>query len=190
MTSVLDHLEAFVGDIVGGWRHDADGNPLPFQVVQTKGGPYEGTVTFSTLGLSKMPLADRSEGQEHGPIRQELVILVPKEAVPRNVVGILQQAGMEAIERGLAYLRGDVVGPKGALFEGCEPKALYVSMPVYFPDAFAAVTTEESGRVVFAWLIPILDGEFHLWHTHGWPALERKMMDDHPDLVDYRRKSA
>lgn len=187
MTTVYEHLEKFAGEISGGWSSDPDGNKSPFQIVQTAGGPHLGTTTFSTLGLSKFALPDGQTGHEARLIRHELIMVVPKDAVPGNIAGILLQAGMDAISRNAAYLRGEMLGPKGALFEGYEPRALYACIPVYFPEEFAVVNSEESGDVVFVWLVPILDNEIHYLHTHGWPAFEKRLIAEDPDLVDYRR---
>lgn len=46
MSGYIDFLESHLGEFERGWR--AEG----FQVVKFKGGPFEGTVTYSTLGLS------------------------------------------------------------------------------------------------------------------------------------------
>ena len=187
MTTVYEHLEAFAGEIIGGWSSDADGTKLPFQIVQTAGGPHLGTTTFATLGLSKFPLPGSRVGREPKLIRHELLMIVPTDAVPPNIVGVLQQVGLDAISRGTAYLRGELLGPRGVLFEPYEPKALYVCSPVYFPDQFAVVSTEEAGEVVFAWLVPLLDNEIHFLHTNGWSAFEQKLVSEDPDLADYRR---
>lgn len=80
MTTVYEHLEAFAGEIIGGWSSDADGTKLPFQIVQTAGGL--GTTTFATLGLSKFPLPGSRVGREPKLIRHELLMIVPTDAVP------------------------------------------------------------------------------------------------------------
>lgn len=112
MTTVLDHLEAFAGEIAFGWQVDADERKLPFQVVQTKGGPYPGTTTISTLGLSNFPLPSHKGRSDSKMIRHELLMIVAANAVPPNIVGVLQQVGMEAIERGAAFLHGELIGPR------------------------------------------------------------------------------
>lgn len=187
MTSVFDHLETYAGEILQGWSRDENGDKLPFQVVQLSGGPHAGTATFATLGLSNFALASGKVGDDLRYIRHELVMVVPSDAIPGNIGGILLQAGTEAIARNLAYLRGDVIGPKGALFEGYEPKALYASVPVYFPDGFASVQAEGVGDVAIAWLIPLLDDEVAYVHSHGWSQFEDRLVEQDPDLVDYRR---
>ena len=52
MAGVVDHLEQHLGEIEGGWSVDADGRPVPFQIVRCPASGLEGCVAFSTLGLS------------------------------------------------------------------------------------------------------------------------------------------
>lgn len=189
MTNLFEHLEAYAGEILHGWSDDGQSEKPPFQIVQLSGGPYAGTTTFSTLGLSNFPLPNGKSGDKARLIRHELLIVVPKDAVPGNIAAVLQQAGLEALSRNAAYLRGEMLGPKGVLFEGYEPKALYASNPVYFPDDFASVVVDGVGDVAIVWLFPLLDDEIHYLHTHGWPAFEAKLVEEDPDLVDYRRTS-
>jgi len=187
MTTVLDHLEAFAGIVSRGWQVDADKNKLPFQVVQTKGGPYPDTTTISTLGLSDFPLPSHKGHADPKMIRHELLMIVPSDAIPPNIVGIIQQVGLEAIRRGTAYLRGELIGPRGELFPGYEPKALFVESPVYFPEEFWQLAADNVGDVVFAWLVPLLDDEVRCLTTQGLPALESRLESENPDLVDYTR---
>lgn len=187
MTNIFEHLEAFAGEIAQGWSVDSDGNRLPFQVVQTVGGPHLGTTTFVTLGLSNFPLSSDPTGQTQKMIRHELLMIVPSEAVPPNIVGIIQQAGLEALARGSAYLRGELLGPRGALFAGYEPKALYASLPVYFPDEFWGATVDGVGDVAFVWLVPLLDEEANYLSKNGWPDFESRLASTDPDLTNYAR---
>ena len=120
-------------------------------------------------------------------IRHELLMIVPSEAVPPNIVGIIQQAGLEAMARGSAYLRGELLGPKGELFAGYEPKALYASLPVYFPDEFWELTIDGVGGVAFVWLVPLLDEEVIYLSMNGWPDLESRLVSKDPDLTNYAR---
>lgn len=187
MTTVLDHLEAFAGEITRGWQVDADERKLPFQVVQTKGGPYPGTTTVSTLGLSNFPLPSHKGRIDSKMIRHELLMIVSADAVPPNIVGILQQVGLEAIERGAAFLHGELIGPRSELFPGHEPKALFVESPVYFPEEFWQVAADGVGDVVFAWLIPLLDDEVLCLTSQGVSALESRLESEDQDLADYTR---
>lgn len=187
MTTVFDHLEAYAGEILHGSSDDGFGNKAPFQVVQTGGGPHFGTTTFSTLGLGRYPLPCTMRNGSTKRIRHELIMVLPFDAVPPNAGSILQQVGMEALYNDRAYFPGDVIGPRGTLFEGYEPKALYVTGPVYFPPGFAMVHDEGLGDVVMAWLVPMLDTEVAYRRDHGSDALDEKWEKDDPDLSDYRR---
>jgi hypothetical protein len=54
--TIIEHLERYCGPIVEGWKSDPDGNDLPFQIVRMRGGPIDGSIAYSTLGLSNAPL--------------------------------------------------------------------------------------------------------------------------------------
>lgn len=187
MTTVFDHLEAYAGEIVYGASVDPDGNKMPFQIVQTAGGPYAGTTTFATLGLGKFALPNGKVGEKDRLIRHELIMVVPVDAVPSNIIALLYLVAMETISRNTALLRGEMLGPRSVLFKGYEPKALYASIPVCFPDEFGGVYEEGIGDIAIVWLIPMLDSEVSYMQAHGWSALEDKWVESNPDLVDYRR---
>jgi hypothetical protein len=182
---VISHIEKFCGPIVQGWSCNADGNKMPFQIVQMQGGPIAGTTTYSTLGLGKIPLRARSSDRV---IRQELVILSRSSAVPENLPALLQDVAIEAVLRDYAYVRGEVIGPRGPLFQGSSVAALYVAIPVYFPQEFSTVEYDV-GRAVFAWLVPITDQEASLIIEIGWDRFETKLASQDPDLLDFRRAS-
>lgn len=185
--AVPDHLERFCGPIVEGWHCDADGRRLPFQIVRLAGGPVANTTTFSTLGLGDRPL--RSKNSEKY-IRHELVMLARSGQVPPILPAILQQAASEALERGFAYLRGELIGPRGSMFGSLGMTALYAALPVYFPDDFASVRLSDGVDVVFAWLVPITQQEAELVTRCGWERLEEALVKNDPDLLDFARASA
>jgi Suppressor of fused protein (SUFU) len=185
LPSVITHLERFCGPIVCGWSLDLDGNKMPFQVVKTERGPISGTTTFATLGLSKYPLRSRSSQKT---IRQELVMLSRSDVIPASLPALLQRLGIDAMEKNYAYLRGDVIGPRGHLFPSSTVTALYVSVPVYFPEEFSSVE-DSAGAVIFAWLIPITNQEARLVDEVGWEGFEAKIEKEDPDLLDFGRAS-
>jgi len=189
MTNVFEHLEAYAGEIVFGASVDPDGKKMPFQIVQTAGGPYAGTTTFATLGLGKFPLPNGKLSEDERLIRHELVMVVPSDAVPTNIIALMYLVAMETISRNAALLRGEMLGPRSVLFKGYEPKALYASIPVCFADGFGSVCEEGIGDIAMVWLIPLIDSEVRYMQAHGWSALEDKWVESDPDLVDYRRKS-
>jgi suppressor of fused protein SUFU len=184
--NVVEHLESFCGPIAEGWKKDPDGKEMPFQIVRLESGPIAGTVTFSTLGLSFHPLKSATSSKT---IRHELVMLVRADDIPKNLGPILQEVAAESISRGYAYLRGEVIGPRGSLFLETELMALYVANPVYFPDDFFGATTDQLGRVVFACLIPITAHEANYVAANGWTKFEDMLLRADPDLLDLRRHS-
>jgi Suppressor of fused protein (SUFU) len=183
--SIITHLEKYCGPIVSGWSCDPDGARMPFQIVRMERGPIAETITHSTLGLGKIPLKSRSSQKV---IRQELVMLSRSTATPQNLPALLQQLGTKALQREYAYLRGDVIGPRGHLLSNSTVTALYVSVPVYFPEEFANVEAED-GTVIFAWLVPITDQEARFVSETGWDEFEAKLEQEDPDLLDFRRHS-
>ena len=182
---LISHIEKFCGPIVGGWPNDADGNKMPFQIVQMQGGPIAGTTTYATLGLGKIPLRAHASDQV---IRHELVMLARSDSVPENLPALLQQVAMEALQRNHAYLRGEVIRPRGSLFSGSTVTALYVAIPVYFPQEFRSVECDV-GRAIFAWLVPISDEEVSVIDEIGWGEFETMLASQDPDLLDFRRAS-
>jgi Suppressor of fused protein (SUFU) len=182
---VIGHIEKFCGPIVQGWSCDADGNEMPFQVAQMQGGPIAGTTTYSTLGLSKIPLLARNSDRV---IRHELVMLSRSNAIPKNMPSLLQEVAMEAVQRNVAYVRGEVIGPRRSLFRGSTVTALYVAIPVYFPQDFSTVEYDV-GRAIFAWLVPITGQEVSLINEIGWDEFETRLAGQDPDLLDFGRPS-
>ena len=181
MARVVDHLEQYLGEIEAGWSADADGRPVPFQVVRCPVPELAGCAAFSTLGLSAHPLTSRGSGRD---VRLELVMLCHDTWRSGPAPSVLQQIGRELIASGSALLRGDVVGPRGALVEGSTLTALYVAIPVHLPDAFA-----QCDDVVFAWLAPISEREARHVHREGWSDFERLLIETDPDLTDWHRSS-
>lgn len=182
----MQYLESFLGKIERGWSKDADGKEIPFQVVKYSGGPFPNTVTYSTLGLSNEKLASPVSIKQ---IRQELIFISYSSFGDKNVPGILQQVGLRALKSKNSYLRGEVIGPYGPLFKASELEALYVTIPVYFPDSFHTFNSKSSISVVQSWLVPITSKEANFVKQNGWDKFEDILEDMNPDLVDFYRTS-
>lgn len=180
---LVEHFERVLGPIHTGWSADPDGAEMPFQVVRFAGGSDADSVGYATLGLSRHPLSSVTSGRL---IRQELLMLAPEALAPDRVVSLLLQVGSMALGTGRALLRGNVIGPAGALVPGSDLTALYVTMPVYFPDEFATFRSDD-GDVVVAWLVPITTHEADFVARYGWDSFEDKLADQDPDLVDFQR---
>ena len=158
---------------------------MPFQVVRHPRGPFAGTRTFATLGLSRTELISERSGKR---IRQELVLAVPEALRDCPWPGLLQEIATELLADGRALLRGEVIGPRGPLYRGSEMQALYASVPVYFPDSFHQCSTDD-GDVAVVWLIPISRREEEYVRAHGWSAFEDRLVEQDPDLTDVQRPS-
>lgn len=182
---LIKHCEDHLGLIASGRATDEAGERLPFQVVSFEEGRIEGTGVLSTLGLSNFPLRT-DEGTSW--LRQELVAMFRLSDGPRNMPGVLQQLGMEALRRERAFALGEVLGPRGKLREGATVSAFYVALPIYLPDSFH-VCRSTPEPVVFAWLVPITDEEAEFVRTRGRDAFEDALESADPDVFDLSRGS-
>jgi hypothetical protein len=183
VTTLVEHFERVLGPIHTGWSVDPDGAPMAFQIVRFTGGADTDSVGYSTLGLSRYPLSSPTSGRA---IRQELFMLASDSLSPDRFVSLLLQVGSMALRGRRALLRGDVIGPAGAIVPESNLTALYVTMPVYFPDEFATFAGED-GEVVIAWLVPISTREADFVSRRGWDAFEDKLVEQDLDLVDFAR---
>ena len=159
---------------------------MPFSVAEFSNGPRSNMVTFSTVGLSKMPLHAET-ARTH--VFEELVIVVPDSLRVGPVPGILQQIGQEAISRGRAVLRGDVIGPRGPLFSAdSQMEAFYAANPLCFPEEFASYR-EGDRDIVLVWLMVISRKESEFVRTNGWSRFEDELVKADLDLTDLRRRT-
>jgi hypothetical protein len=182
--NLIDHLEQYLGRIERGWSKDADGRSVPFNVALFDGDPLDEAQALTTTGLSHTPLR-LNDGRR---VRMEFVMLFSKAFGPRNLPGVLQQVGLEALSSDRAPVRGDVLGPRGVLVPSTRFEALYVSIPVWLPDGFHAFEPPEGGEpVVLVWLVPITAREAEYVRSHGWDAFEDRLVEQQPDLLDLDR---
>ncbi|MEV4055690.1 suppressor of fused domain protein [Amycolatopsis sp. NPDC049688] len=166
---LIEHLEARLGTITGGWKHDG------YQVAEFDSD------WFATIGLSRHPLHSRRSARH---LRLELITGGrPAEFLP----GLLAQVADEVLASGEALLRGDVVGPRGPLVPGSALEAWYAAIPVYQDDEFAAVDLPDNTRAAIVWLAPISAGEAVFCASHGWRAFEDELVRHDPDLLDLGR---
>lgn len=180
----VEYLEHHLGNIECGWSQDSEGNKLPYQIVKYSGGPFQGTVTYSTLGLSNEGFMSPISKKK---IRQELIFVSYSNFGDKNIPGLIQQLSFHMLKKQQPYLRGDVIGPYGKLFNSSALEALYVTKPVYFPDSFHTFYPSEGLPIVQTWLVPITSSEAKFIATNGWEKFEDKLVDINPDLVDFNR---
>jgi hypothetical protein len=180
MSGLIGHLEKYLGRIDVGWQE-----PDSFRVLRFKHGPIANAVAFSTLGLSNSPLASPTTGKS---VRHELLFINRADRGDMNIPAVLRQVGMESLSKKRPVLRGDVIGPRGQLFNGSTMEALYVAIPVYLPDSFHTYTSQNYS-VVFPWLVPITRQEALYVAQNGWNAFEDRLSETDPDLLDIQRPS-
>ena len=181
---LIKHCEDHLGSIVGGWSTDAAGARLPFQVALFEKSPLRDVRVLCTLGLSNVPLR---VGDGPRALRQELLAMFREPAGPGVWPGVLQRVGMEALEKQLAYVPGDVVGPRQELHPGATVSALYTAVPVYLPESFH-VCRSTAHPIVFAWMVPITEAEAAFVRARGRDAFEDALKTVDPDLLDTTRR--
>lgn len=171
------HFEKHLGSIDSGWR--APGFTIARYSQQIFGG-----IPYTTLGLSRHRLT--MGGSTANIVRLELFMILPGYVKKGAVAELLEWFGVNAIKHHSAPLAGDVITIPDKLMRGTNKRALYVTIPVYMPDSFAAYA-DDDGDVVVAWLVPIAATEADYIAEQGWSSFEAMLAAKDPDLVDVRR---
>ncbi len=179
MTGLIEHMERHLGKIEVGWSKDADGSAMPFQIIRFGSTAVPGCVVFSTLGLSSTALPSLHSDKT---IRHEFIMILPERLREGPAPSLLSQVGLEVLTAESAVARGDVIGPRGPLFETSKMEALYATVPVYLQDDFG-----QFNEVVLVWLVPVSRSEVDFVTAHGWLAFENQLADVNPDLTDLSR---
>jgi hypothetical protein len=176
---ILRHLKKFLGASDTGWIE----NRLPFQVWRFRDKPCEGALTYATVGLSKHLLVQ----PDKPPIRQEFVFSCYDRFASLPIEKRLLAVGEDVINAHQAVIRGQILGPRGPLFEGVKVEALLSWLPFYFADEFQGFTTDDGSDVIFTWLIPLYREEAHHIGHHGWKTFESLVVELDPDFMDLGR---
>jgi Suppressor of fused protein (SUFU) len=184
MNGLIAHLESHLGPIDAGWSKLPDGSDCPFQIVRFLEGPIAGVTTLSTIGLSNALLPSPVSSKD---IRHEF-LFVARSGQEKAAPAVMQRVGIMAISHRRPLLRGEVVGPTGALIEDSALTYHYASVPVYHPDTLASCHLD-GGDVAMVWLVPISEAEANFVRDHGWSAFEDKLVEKDPDLLDLCRPS-
>jgi hypothetical protein len=177
---LIGHFEHHLGPIQEGWSTAGSDE---VQIVRFSESPVEKASTFSTLGLSRVPLA----GPRGAPFHQELIFACQDRFASWGLPAVLQQLGDEAVASGKAYLRGQCVGPRGRLFPEAALTAVYFALPVYWPESFAVFQPTGGRGIQISWTIPVFESEASKIREHGWEAFETLLLEEDPDLLDLSR---
>ena len=180
---LVAHFEKFLGPVRSGWMAGPTGDRMPFQVVRWTQGSDVGSMTYSSLGLSR----HRLQGRGGVETRQELVLLATPSLPVEYVLTVLNDAGRAALDVGRGLRQGDVLGPVAPPVPGSAMAALYVAMPDYFPDELALYEPGDGPPVEVLWLVPVSAREYDFVEAYGWEAFEDLLEAQDPDLVDVYR---
>ena len=125
--NLIQHLESHLGEIECGWGKDEN---WPFKVVGCEVRPVQGARTYSTLGLSNFEMC----GPPDKARRQELLFMTRTSFGDQSIPRSFKDLGREVIARNHILLRGELVGPRGKMFDDTQLEALFVYSPIYLPD--------------------------------------------------------
>lgn len=180
--NLLNHVEENIGTIKEGWILPKQNKNIQVVKIEPKDIPESNC--FLSIGLSNTlyPL-NRSEKK----IRLELFLLLPNDHEPSYAPSIIEDAMIEMQISGKAFLRGDVIGPKGEIFENSKMTALYVAPPICFDEKTAGFKIAKS-EVIFMWLVPISTTESDYIKRNGWESFEDILENNEIDVLDIFRK--
>jgi len=184
MPTLVEHYEKYFGQIEAGWSKDPDEKILPFQIIRFSGN--DDYLVYASLGMNNIPLISPNSGKE---IRQELMMIIKRSQESTVIVGILEDIIQEACFRRKAYLRGEVIGPRGPILKS-KLEALYCANPVFLDESFFNCYIDPIGLIAFAWLMPIFRKEAEYIDKFGWPAFEKLLIqhENEMDFADFNRQ--
>jgi len=182
--NLQDHLGRYLGPIAASWQRPSRVGEPSVQLLRFDNKPSKGLTTMTTLGLSKFALRSRSGTQ----FRQELVLSCGDCANGAKVKPLLDLVADELITEGRALSRGDLLGPHGPLIPGAEVTALYATIPVFYPSAFAQ-WNGSTPPTIFVQLIPITTDEAELRRKREPEEFEKYLEMADPDVFDFARRS-
>lgn len=155
------------------------------KVAKFKDIPEEGLVTFLSVGLSGH-LLQQDSGRK---IRQEFLITIDENFAFLDVEDVIFSVAKLVLDRHIALKQGELLGPRGSLFED-ESCAGITSMmcgyPAYFPDGFAFFEMNDE-VTVFVELILLTTQEASLAKDAGWSALMEEISKGVINILDLTR---
>jgi len=127
--SLPEHYERHLGQIARGWLDEKRMHGI--QVVCFDSQPEKGVKTYATLGLSRHVV----NLLEQKRIRQELLISANQSFSSDAIAGLLLSLAEYVLQRGMALLRGEVIGPGTPVITDSTLSAIYVTNPSPFDDS-------------------------------------------------------
>ncbi len=185
MSGLIEHLEHFLGSIRGGGPAGQSVDGVTVAVVEYEPVFPGGPIHYSTLGLSK---THGRVGGNANDIAYELLMSCAVTGASSVMGSILAQLTRETLESTTPLAFGDVVGPRGLMFENSQMEAVYVRPPEHLPESFSRVVIE-GGPVEFLWLAPITRAEAGFIGDHGSGDFEQLVKREGPRFADVYRRS-
>jgi hypothetical protein len=178
--NITDHFEKYLGRFESGWGDKS----CRIQVVQFKQQPFDGAITYATIGMSHIILPF----SESKSIRHELLFSAHESFSSEDIASFLLSFSEFVLSKSQALWRGDVVGPSTPIIDGVAMNAVYASIPVIF-DRNLAVFSESDlvPPIVLVWILPIFEQEAKFVKSNGWEMFESILEEINPDLLDLNR---
>lgn len=137
--------------------------------------------------MSKTPLR---LGDGPRTLRQELLVASSNDGdIPAFIFDVLQHVTTAALQAGQAYAARSLVKVPWRTPDGSKIAGFYVASPIYYPDALHVFEPPGRDPILIAWLVPITRPEGVLVLDSGWEALEERLVESDPDLLDWGRAS-
>jgi antitoxin YqcF len=180
ISSLAEHYEQHLGVVARGWSDEKRTHGV--QIVCFENQPEPGVRTFATIGLGRHVVELPSSRQ----VRQELLISANEVFSSDAIAGLVMSLAEHVLQRGNALLRGEVIGPAAPVVAGSTLAAIYVTNPSPFDKAFTEFVSEQPATV-FAYLVPVAEGEAVLVREKGWLWFEEQLEEQNPDIWDLAR---
>ncbi|PLK42146.1 hypothetical protein C0V77_22440 [Emticicia sp. TH156] len=178
--NMIEHIETYLGEITTSFLLKND--KISIQALEFQNTPFPDVTTYLTLGVSKFDLHRNPEYK----FKQEYLFAAHKSFDRSEIASMLLTFSESIIEKGIALLRGEVIGEK-PLISNVRANSLYVSMPVFWEDDFYTFNGS-TPPTIFVWLMPIMSEEYHFVKSNGWNAFEDKLEMVECDFWDLNRK--
>ncbi len=178
---MIEHIETYLGEITNAFHLKTD--KISIHALEFQNTPFSDVTTYLTLGVSKFDLYRPDIEKKY---KQEYLFAADKSFDRSEIASILLTFSESIIEKGIALLRGEVIGEK-QLISNVRANSLYVSIPVFWDDEFDTFDGS-TPPTIFAWLMPIMSEEFHFVKANGWNAFEDKLEASEVDFWDLNRK--
>ncbi|GHA22252.1 hypothetical protein GCM10008090_35080 [Arenicella chitinivorans] len=174
------HIDTFCGEEPDSLYKESS---LKVSVARFDNVPDDGLTTFISIGLSGHLLQQRS-GKS---IRQEILLTVDNAYADFGIEKVIFSVAKIMLGQHKAVSRGQVLGPKGALFpeEGTNLTSLLCSYPAFFPEEFSFFENDET--TVFVELIPTLSSEAEFIQKEGWSKFFEMIDKGRIDILNYNR---